>query len=98
MPNPTLSGVASPLTFLENTVNAAPQLIDASVAFNDADNNFNGGTVTVSGLLAEDRISISAGGLISVAGSNVLYNGATIGSFSGGRGEAGKAVPRAPER
>ena len=38
---PTLTGLATPVTFLENTVNATPQIIDADVTFTDADNNFD---------------------------------------------------------
>ena len=38
--------------FLENTVNATPQIIDADVTFTDADNNFDTGALTVTGLLA----------------------------------------------
>src|SRR5262245_46503528 len=86
MASPTLSDVVSSVTFLENTVNATPQLLDANVTFGDVDNNFNGGTVTVSGLLAEDRVAIRTAGLISTSGSSVLYNGVTIGSFAGGVG------------
>ena len=36
---PTLAGLTTPVTFLENTVNAAPQLLDADVTFTDPDNN-----------------------------------------------------------
>ena len=49
---PTLTGLTTPVAFLENTVNAAPQIIDADVTFTDPDNNFDGGTLTVAGLLA----------------------------------------------
>ena len=55
---PTLADFAPSVTFLENTVNAAPQLLDADVTFTDPDNNFNGGTLVVTGLLAEDIVSI----------------------------------------
>jgi hypothetical protein len=55
---PVLTGLTSPVTFLENTVNAAPQIIAADVAFSDPDNNFNGGTLTVTGLLSEDTVAI----------------------------------------
>ena len=49
---PTLTGLATPVTFLENTANAAPQIIDADVTFTDPDNNFDTGALTVTGLLA----------------------------------------------
>ena len=72
---PSLTGLAPSVTFLENTVNATPQLLDANVTFSDADNNFNGGTLLVAGLLAEDIVSIrnqgSAAGEIGLAGGAV---------------------------
>ena len=54
---PILSGLDA-AAFLENAVNGAAQLIDADVTFPDADGHFSGGTLTVSGLLAEDIVSI----------------------------------------
>src|SRR3954465_4866945 len=87
---PILTGLTTPGTFLENTVNGAPQLIAADVTFTDPDNNFNGGALTVSGLLAEDTVAIRnqdvAAGQTGVAGSNVTFGGAVIGSFTGGSG------------
>ena len=44
---PILTGLTTPVTFLENTVNGAPQIIAADVTFTDPDNNFNGGALTV---------------------------------------------------
>jgi hypothetical protein len=55
---PTLTGLTTPVTFLENTVNGAPQIIDANVTFTDPDNNFDTGTLTVAHLLAEDTVAI----------------------------------------
>src|SRR5262245_47390869 len=85
---PTLTGLDTPVTLLENTVNATPQIIDASVTFTDPDNNFNGGTLTVSGLLAEDTVAIrnqgTGAGQIGVSGTDITFGGTTIGSFSGG--------------
>ena len=87
---PTLTGLTTPVTFLENTVNAAPQIIDADVTFSDPDNNFNGGALTVSGLIAEDAVAIrnqgAGAGQIGIAGSNVSFGGTVIGSFTGGAG------------
>jgi hypothetical protein len=96
---PILTGLTTPVTFLENTVNAAPQLIDAHVSFTSAGHptNFNGGTLTVTGLLPEDTVAIRNQGTsfsqIGISGSNVTFGpvvpggGVTvIGSFAGGEG------------
>ena len=75
---------------LENTVNATPQIIDADVTFTDPDNNFDGGTLTVAGLLAEDTVAIrnqgTGAGEIGFSGGNVSFGGIVIGSFAGGAG------------
>ena len=55
---PTLTGLTTPITFLENTANGAPQIIAADVTFTDPDNNFDGGALTVTGLLAQDTVAI----------------------------------------
>ena len=87
---PTLTGLTTPVTFLENTVNATPQLIDADVTFTDADNNFDTGALTVTGLLAQDTVAIrnqgTGAGEIGVAGSDITFGGSVIGSFAGGAG------------
>ena len=88
---PNLSGVDD-VTFLENSVNAAPQLIDADVAFGDVDSaNLAGGTLTVAGFVSgEDTIGIrnqgTGAGEIGVSGANVTYGGVVIGTFTGGSG------------
>ena len=90
----TLTGIATSATFAENAVNAASQLIDSDVTFVDGDSNYAGGTLTVAGLLAEDRVSIADGATISLVGGSVYYDadgagGATavaIGTASGGSG------------
>lgn len=72
---PSLTDVSLSLTFDENVVNATPQLLDGDVTFTDAEGNFDGGSVTVTGLLAEDIIAIrnegTGAGEIGVSGSNV---------------------------
>ena len=84
---PTLTGLTTPVTFLEN---AAPQIIAADVTFTDPDNNFDGGTLTVTGLLAQDTVAIrnqgTGAGQIGVSGSDVSFGGSVIGSFAGGAG------------
>ncbi|HYI63591.1 MAG TPA: hypothetical protein VEW71_01760, partial [Allosphingosinicella sp.] len=89
MPNtaPTLTGFAPTLSLTEN---AAPQLLDADVTFTDPDDNFDGGSLTLSGLRAEDRAAIRnqgpGAGQIGVSGADVSYGGVVIGTFSGGVG------------
>lgn len=65
MSSPALSGLTT-VTFSENTVNTTPQLLDSSVTLSDSDNDFNGGQLTVAGLLAEDTVAIQAGATIFV--------------------------------
>jgi hypothetical protein len=106
MPNtpPSLTDFAPSVTFLENAVNAAPALIGGDVTFSDADDNLIGGTLTVSGLLAEDRVAIRNQGIgageIGVSDSDVTYGGVTVGSWIAiltGR-ISWKAVPPGPEQ
>jgi hypothetical protein len=47
MAAPTLTGFAPSLAFDENTVNAAPQLLDFDVTFADAEGNFDGCILTL---------------------------------------------------
>ena len=87
---PTLTGLDTPIDFIENTVNATPQVIDAAVVFTDPDGNFDGGTLTVSDLLAEDSVSINdqgaGAGEIGFSGGNVTFGGTLIGTAAGGAG------------
>ena len=88
--HPSLDGVTSPATFAENTVNATPQVLDSDVSFNDQQDLFNGGALTVAGLLAEDVVSIQtqgmASGEIGFASGDVYYGGTLIGTATGGAG------------
>ena len=106
--SPVISDLSTSVTFLENTVNAAPQLIDADVTVGDLDSaNFDGGTLRISGFESgEDSISIlhgGAGGAISFTFITLLYNTTFIGSASGGRTEdfvvtfSANATPEAVE-
>ena len=87
---PSLTGMAPSVTLLENTVNAAPQLLDADVSFADPEENFSGGTLVVSGLLAEDTVSIRnqgvGAGQIGFAAGTVSFGGVAIGTVAGGAG------------
>jgi Ca2+-binding RTX toxin-like protein len=90
---PTLSGLLTSVTYLENTINAAPQLIDADVTLSDVDTpaSFNGGHVRiayVSGAAATDTLSVrhqgNAAGQIGVSGTTVSFGGVAIGTIGTG--------------
>ena len=85
---PFLTGLANAAAFAENAVNASPQRLDTDVTF--AWGSVVGGTLAVSGLLAEDRVSIesqgSGTGQIGFDGMQVTYGGIQIGSAIGGIG------------
>lgn len=80
MTAPVLSDLDAP-TFDENIVNATPQLIDSDVTLVDPEGDFDGGMLSVTGMLAEDRISIQNSGSITYysAFGGVSYNGTMIG-------------------
>ncbi|WP_170985327.1 FG-GAP-like repeat-containing protein [Roseomonas sp. AR75] len=86
---PRLAGLALALTFPEPVVNAAPQRIDTDVIFT-AGYSLAGGSLTVSGLLAEDRVSIAhqgnGAGQIGFDGTQVRFGGVVIGTATGGVG------------
>jgi hypothetical protein len=89
---PVLTGLVMTTTFAENTVNGAAQLLDVTGSVSDADGDFDGGTLTVSGLLGEDTVSVRNVGVgteeVGLDGANVTYGGLAIGSLSGGVGTA----------
>ncbi len=86
----TLTGVTATATFNENLVNDTPQLLDADVTFAHGDNDYDGGTLTVGGLLAEDTVSVNnegtGAGEIGLSGADVTYAGVIIGTLAGGAG------------
>ena len=86
--SPVLSGY-SDIAYQENTVNAAPQPLNAGVIVTDAEQNWAGGTLTVSGLLAEDRVDFPASGAVARVGNAVQVNGTTIGTIGIGVGQTG---------
>ena len=87
----------TPVTYRENAINAAAALIDGNITLTDADSaDYNGGTLTVSGLVAgQDTVSLPGAaaaltGNVQINGGNVeYYNGGSwviIGTPSGGVG------------
>jgi Ca2+-binding RTX toxin-like protein len=86
----TLQGFGGTVTFAENTVNAGAVSL-APQATLLAGELLAGGTLTVSGLLAEDRVTIvpeGAGGPAAIGfdGSTITFDGAAIGTAAGGVG------------
>ncbi len=90
--NPTLGDFTGSVSFSENLVNAAPQVIDSAVSLNDSDSaNFAGGRLDlyyVQGGDSTDQLGVrnvgTGAGQIGVAGSSISYGGVAIGTLSGG--------------
>jgi Ca2+-binding RTX toxin-like protein len=90
----TLSGLRPSATFAENAVNAAPDTLDRVLTLSAVNPaglpliSLSGATLTVSGLLSEDRVALlnegSGPGQISIAGNNVLAGGTLVGVTAGG--------------
>jgi len=86
--NPVLAGYAN-VTFPESTVNATPQFLGNGVTVTDAGQSWAGGNLTVSGLLAEDRVDFPATGAVSRVGNAVQVNGVTVGTVGTATGQTG---------
>ncbi|MDQ0462345.1 Ca2+-binding RTX toxin-like protein [Caulobacter ginsengisoli] len=84
---PALTGLTA-ASFGENAVNAAPVLLDADVTLTDVWSQFQGGTVKVQGLLAEDRVTFTDGGGVTfdAASGALSWNGQVVGHASGSNG------------
>jgi hypothetical protein len=91
---PVIGGLNA-VSFSENSLQTAAAILDADVTVTDADSaNFNGGTLTVSGLAENDTVSLPgtpatlAPDVIQRSGNNVQrYTGSaweTIGTCAGG--------------
>ena len=85
---PVLTNFKTSIAFVENVVNATPQLLDADVTFTDVEGNFDGGTLSLTGLLTEDKVSVrnqgTGAGEIGFDGTNVSYGNVVIGTLAGG--------------
>lgn len=92
MPSISLTGLAPVVDVTQAALNQGPQLLDTEVGFSTSGFLFRPGTtLTVSGLLAEDRIGILPEGFGArqvglLAGGLVTYGGVAIGSYAGGVG------------
>lgn len=86
---PALSDVATSVTFDENTVNSAEQLIDDTVTFTDVDTpSLTGGNLVATianGIASVDKLAIRnqgiAAGQISVNGNEVSFGGVVFGTY-----------------
>ncbi|MFK7840005.1 MAG: cadherin-like domain-containing protein, partial [Bdellovibrionales bacterium] len=83
----SLGAIVTSVVFGEDTVNAAPQVLDNDVTISGTTTDFNGESLTIStdgG--AEDQLSIvnegTAAGQIGFDGSNVTYGGTLIGTLT----------------
>ncbi|WP_186766454.1 FG-GAP-like repeat-containing protein, partial [Phaeobacter marinintestinus] len=86
---PELGGLSASVTFDEALVNATPQILDSDVVLSDAENNMQDGTVTISGLLPEDVISLASPGFgfyVRYDINTVFYNEGAVGTWTGGNG------------
>ena len=85
-----LTGLATSVSFSENTVNAAAQLMQVNVTYSNLSGDFDGGYLSLSGVLAEDSVSVQNGGnsagQIGLSGASVSYGGVVFGTLSGGHG------------
>ena len=86
---PRIAGLAAPAAFAENAVNAAPRSLGWDVALT-LEPGARVVELTVSGLLAEDRVSIAdlgdGAGEIGFDGTTLRFGGTVIGTASGGAG------------
>jgi len=85
------------VSYFENAINATAAIIDGSITLTDIDSpDYNGGSLTVSGLVAgQDSVSLPVGAAavlnnVQINGGNIeYYNGSAwvvIGTHSGGAG------------
>src|SRR5262245_18109602 len=76
------AGLDGTLSFTEGN---GPKLL-APRAVVSATGNFNGQTLTISGLLPEDQLGFASG--VTTVGDNIVINNVVIGTLAGGAGGA----------
>jgi uncharacterized protein (DUF2141 family) len=85
-----LDQLSRSVTFAKNEVSGSAQILDSDVTYINSTGAFSGGYLSVTGLLAEDVISVrdtgTGAGQIGVTGSVLTYGGEAIGALSGGQG------------
>lgn len=90
---PALSFASSTTSFAENLVNASAQSLVGDATVSDPEGNFDGGTLGITGVLAEDVIGAedqgSGAGQIGISGNDISFEGTVIGSVGTGTGETG---------
>lgn len=90
--DPVMALPSTPATYVEG---ASPSIIDSAATLTDVDSaDLNGGTLTIaliSNATMDDRLAINSevppnppGTGLEITGSDILLNGALVGSFSGG--------------
>jgi Ca2+-binding RTX toxin-like protein len=88
---PWLFGLEREVTLAENAANGSPLLIDSAIRLQQGD-SLTGAVFTVSGLLAEDVVSLRSTGdgfrEVSFDGTTLRYEGVAVGTAAGGVGGA----------
>lgn len=88
MTAPQLTGYVD-LASLENAVNSSPALLGPAVVLDDSGATCDGGTLSVTGALAEDRVGIASVGDVMRAGDVISYQGTSIATVGAAAGETG---------
>lgn len=94
---PELTGLASEVSFDENSLNQAAEIVYSSAIVTDIDSaDFNGGSLTIeytTDLKAADQLTVVSNGSITISDGDISYNGTVIGSIDGNNdGSDGKSL------
>ena len=80
---PVLTGLDNSPTYTEG---GSPVPLDNSVTVFDAEENWNGGQLTIGGLDPADIVSPASNGGASVVGNQIFFGGVAVATFTGGNG------------